>query len=134
MEFSGQYLTYEEYRGLGGTLDLMPFNLLELEARSLIDLRTQNRLVNQEIPLRVKICEYHLIEKINSYKKEIDSINKIGGKASESIDGYSISYTSSTQIKEIINSKKADLDEILISELYGIVVNNEHIIYNGVRC
>lgn len=36
MEFSGQYLTYEEYRGLGGTLDLMPFNLLELDRKSVV--------------------------------------------------------------------------------------------------
>ena len=33
MEFSGQYLTYEEYRALGGTLDLAPFNILEFGAR-----------------------------------------------------------------------------------------------------
>ena len=44
MEFEGQYLTYEEYIDLGGTLDLMPFNLLEFEARRKIDIRTQSRL------------------------------------------------------------------------------------------
>ena len=133
MEFSGQYLTYEEYKGLGGTLDLMPFNLLELEARNIIDLRTQNRLVNQEIPLKVKVCEYNIIEKINSYKQELDNINRTGNVSSENIDGYSVSYTSSTQVKDIINSKRDELDDILMTDLYGVVINNQHIIYNGVK-
>ena len=48
MEIEGQYLTYEEYKSLGGTLDLMPFNLLEFEARKEIDKRTFGRLVNLE--------------------------------------------------------------------------------------
>ena len=46
MEFSGQYLTYEEYMALGGTLDLMPFNILEFEARRQIDIKTFNRIKN----------------------------------------------------------------------------------------
>ena len=46
MEFKGQYLTYEDYKALGGTLDLTPFNLLEFEARRRIDIKTQNRLKN----------------------------------------------------------------------------------------
>ena len=55
MEFSGQYLTYEEYKALGGTLDLTPFNLLEFESRRLIDTRTHNRLKNVDnIPEEVK--------------------------------------------------------------------------------
>ena len=48
MEFSGQYLTYPEYKSLGGTLDIMPFNLLEFEARKKIDNRTLYRLKNVE--------------------------------------------------------------------------------------
>ena len=38
MKFEGQYLTFEEYKSLGGTLkDKTPFNLLEIEARNQID-------------------------------------------------------------------------------------------------
>lgn len=123
MEFSGQYLTYEEYKGLGGTLDLMPFNLLEYEARNQIDLRTKNRLVNEiEIPQKVKICEFKLIEKINSY---VSTNNNI---ASENTDGYSVTYN---QASEIVKSKNAELEDIMLSDLYGVIVNDEHIIYNG---
>lgn len=125
MEFSGQYLTYEEYRGLGGTLDLMPFNLLEFGARNQIDLRTKNRLVNEsEIPQKVKICLFNLIEKINSYVLTSTS----GNIASESTDGYSVSYN---QVNEIIKSKNTELEDIMLHDLYGVVLNGEHIIYNG---
>ena len=47
MEFTGQYLTYQEYLALGGTLEEMPFNLLEFDARKRIDKRTLERLVNK---------------------------------------------------------------------------------------
>ena len=70
MEFNGQYLTYEEYKALGGSLDLTPFNLLEFESRRRIDIRTQCRLKDidsKDIPQEVKLCEYALINSINSY-------------------------------------------------------------------
>ena len=31
MEFNNQYLSYEEYKTLGGTLGEMPFNILEFK-------------------------------------------------------------------------------------------------------
>ena len=68
MEFNGQYLTYEEYRYLGGTLPLMSFNLLELEARKEIDKYTFGRLTELETQKQeVKTCVYNLISllKIN---------------------------------------------------------------------
>lgn len=137
MEFEGQYLTYLEYQELGGTLEEMPFNLLEFEARKQIDLRTQNRLINQtNIPNDVKICVYHLIEKIQQYSDSIASASSSDGSiASESTDGYSISYNqiNATQIKEVIQSKDTEINDIIMSDLYGVIVNGEHIIYNGVK-
>lgn len=63
MEFGGQYLTYDEYRQLGGTLDIVPFNLFELEARTNIDRETQNRLEGGlNIPPEVKMCMFRLVE------------------------------------------------------------------------
>lgn len=132
MEFSGQYLTYEEYRALGGTLTETPFNILEFEARKQIDLRTQNRLKNEsEIPQEVKLCDFHLINKIEEYSKTIDSSNN--NIASETIDGYSISYGTASQISEIIRSKNYELQDIMLNDLFGVIVNGEHIIFNGVE-
>ena len=133
MEFSGQYLTYEEYRGLGGTLILMPFNILEFGARSQIDLRTQNRLANvDEIPEEVKLCVFHLIDKINSYAQMNVNATANGTVTSESIDGYSVSYVNATQVSEIIKSKDSELEDIMLSDLFGVIVNGVAIIYSGV--
>lgn len=88
MEFSNQYLTYEEYTKLGGTLEEMPFNILEFKARKQIDNATFNRLVDlKEQKQETKLCIYDLINTINQY-----SNTEQGIKASESIDGYSVSY------------------------------------------
>ena len=62
MEFEGQYLTYEEYKALGGTLDLMPFNIAEKKARKLVDERTYSRLKKIENQVQdVKMCIFELI-------------------------------------------------------------------------
>ncbi len=132
MEFEGQYLTYEEYQSLGGSLDLTPFNLLEFKARKQIDKRTQNRLKDVDsIPNEVKFCMFDLIIEIDKYAQTIQETS--GNLASESIDGYSVSYITAANIKEIITSKEKELNSIIDDELFGVIVNNEHLIYNGVK-
>lgn len=98
MTFSGQYLTYAEYQGLGGTLVQVPFNLLEFKARKKIDLETSNRLITLETQKQeVKLCINEMINKYIEYSKN-------DGVSSESTDGYSISYKikeTKEQIKEL---------------------------------
>lgn len=134
MTFEGRYLTYAEYQELGGSaIGEMPFNLLEFEARKQIDLRTQLRLKNissSEIPNEVKLCDYHLINKINEIASK--NIEISSNKASESIDGYSVSYLTADQIEQVIQLHKNEFEEIMINDLYGVIVNNVAIIYNGV--
>ena len=125
MEFEGQYLTYQDYKGLGGTLDLMPFNLLEFEARKKIDINTKNRLKNEKtIPNEVKLCIYQLINTIETYVNE-----KNRNIQSESVGEYSVNYGGN--IKEIIQGKSTELDDIILNDLYGVIVNGEHVIYKG---
>lgn len=132
MDFNRQYLTYDEYKALGGTIDQTPFNLLEFEARRKIDERTQGRLKNVvEIPQEVKMCVFALINSISSYSSCISSNNK--NIASESIDGYSVSYATGGSTQEIVNSKNVELNDIITTYLMGIVVNNQHILYLGVK-
>lgn len=138
MTFEGQYLTYAEYQALGGSaIGEMPFNLLEFEARKQIDIRTQRRLIDvDDIPNEVKICVFHLIDKIINYSESIESAtNSDGSIASENTDGYSISYNqvNATQIQEIVKSKNTELDDIIMNDLYGVIINKEHLIYNGVK-
>ena len=128
MTFEGQYLTYAEYQELGGSaIGEMPFNLLEFEARKRIDLKTQKRLVNEtDIPNEVKLCVYNLINRIQLYQNDINR-----NIASESVGSYSVSYAN--DIKEIIKNKSYELDDIIVNDLFGVIVNNEHIIYLGVK-
>ena len=131
MEFSEQYLTYNEYKALGGTIDQTPFNLLEFEARKKIDERTFGRLKNVvKLPQEIKICMFALINSISGYSSCISSNNK--NITSESIDGYSVSYTTGGTMQEIVNSKNVELNDIITTYLFGVIVNNEHILYIGV--
>ena len=135
MTFEGQYLTYAEYQELGGSaIGEMPFNLLEFEARRQIDIRTFNRLKDsEEIPQEVKLCVYNLINSINSFETTTSNVSSNGNVASESTDGYSISYITANQISDIVKSKSAELDDIIKTYLLGVVYNGEHLMYCGVK-
>lgn len=131
MDFTNQYLNYEEYNDLGGTLEEVPFNELEFECRRIIDSRTQNRLKNaNEIPQEVKMLENKMIQTLQGYYV---SLNKAqSGIASVNTDGYSESYISSNQISQLIEGKIDVLQDLVSTYLFGIIVNNEHLLYCGV--
>ena len=129
--FNGKYLTYLEYKSLGGTLDETSFNLLEYEARKQIDLRTKRRLIGIDtIPDEVKLCDFHLITKIEGFANTIQTATQSNVKQ-ENIDGYSVTYLTPSEISNIVSSKNYELQDIMLVDLYGVIVNNEHIIYNG---
>lgn len=129
MTFENQYLTYSEYQELGGTLEELPFNELEYEVRKIIDEKTLNRLVNVDtIPNEVKLCEFKMINTVDNYQTTTKKAES--GVSSESIDGYSISYG---DMKSVIESKNAELQEMVTTSLFGVIVNNEHLIYIGVK-
>lgn len=96
MEFENQYLTFEEYKGLGGTLEKSAFNLLEYEVRKLVDKYTLGRL----IPLttqkeETKLCVLKLIGMIKENNTTV---------LSESVDGYSITLMDKKEFKTLVNS------------------------------
>ena len=129
MEFKNQYLTYEEYKSLGGTLGEMPFNILELKARQIINERTQNRLKDVEkMPQEVKICVYDLINTMNKYNLSNNSTSS--NISSENTDGYSVTYKSGTELTE---EQKKQYDDVMETDLYGVIVDNTPILYLGVN-
>lgn len=139
MKFDNQYLTYIEYKELGGTLSKTPFNLLEFEVRKIIDKRTQRRLIGiEEIPQEVKLCVNKMINTIATY---ISISNNNGNEnkniASENTDGYSVTYVTTDQVLEkaqdIIKSKNIELENIIINYLSTTIVNGEIITYLGVK-
>lgn len=107
MDFeSEQYLTYNEYNELGGTLDIMPFNLLELEARINIDRETQRRLVGEKnIPIEVKSCMFKLVEGM-----AFDGTYKNGSSS----------------------DKEKYINEIIYNNLVSVIFNGVHLMYRGV--
>lgn len=128
MNFEGQYLTYGEYRLLGGTLDIMPFNLLEFNARKEIDSRTQGRLIGvEEIPQEVKLCVYEMIKALDSYESYTTQNKAV---SSENIDGYSVSYGGGNSTVSV--AKNADLENIMVSYLSNVCVNGVALLYLGV--
>jgi len=133
MKNSVQYLTYEDYKELGGdsTLDNASFNLLEQKARKQIDHYTFNRLIDG-VPANLKdeidMTMFRLIGMNQSIDRNVN-------KSSESIDGYSVSYGGSTQAnKEIGDTIKVMLSGLEVDGvplLYaGGVNDNKHIYYN----
>ena len=110
MEFEGQYLTYEEYKALGGTLDLMPFNIAEKKARKLVDERTYSRLKKIENQVQdVKMCIFELIPITKDSYTDIHENKNI---SSETIDGYNINY----------KNKTIDDEKIKDNEIKSIIV------------
>ena len=131
MDFTNQYLSYDEYIELGGTLEEVPFNELEFECRRIIDSRTQNRLKNtEEIPEEVKLLENKMIQTLQGYYISLQKAQS--GIASVNTDGYSESYISSTQIGQLVEGKIEALQELISTYLFGVIVNNEHLLYCGV--
>ena len=131
MDFTNQYLSYEEYMFSGGTLDEVPFNELEYECRRIIDSRTQNRLKKaDEIPEEVKRLENKMIQSLQEYYVSLEKAQS--GISSENTDGYSVTYISGTQITQLVEGKKKVLQDLVSTYLFGVIVNNEHLLYCGV--
>lgn len=100
MDFSGQYLTYSEYKVLGGQLDQTPFNLLEYDVRKEIDKQTLGRLVNlEEQREEVKMCVWELINLQQSINNGVD------------ISGNVINYTN----REIAKTKVDTIRRYLLN-------------------
>jgi hypothetical protein len=131
MDFTNQYLTYQEYKDLGGTLEEVPFNQLEYECERIIDSRTQSRLKKvEDIPQEVKMLEYKMLDILQQYYNSLK--NAQDGVHSENTDGYSITYISSSEISQLIENKSNEFQDLISTYLYGVIVNNEHLIYLGV--
>ena len=88
-----QYLTYESYQEVGGTLDLTAFNRNIDRACAMIDIRTQSRLeAFESIPQIVKIVCADLVGYIanNSVEKPfVTTKSQSAGGVSES-ESYAV--------------------------------------------
>ena len=104
MEYSEQYLTYEEFKAMGGTIDLVPFNIVEEEAKLIIDRETFNRFRCGERPNELKLCMNKLINTIK----------------------FDASYLDADE-----DEKRKIENRILHSYLINVKVNNQMALYRG---
>ena len=135
------YLTYAEYQELGGTLSESVFSDCEMEAETLIDWYTFNRLKNEvNVSEDVKKCVYLLIKYI-ALQSGIDGSNNInadgtistlkGGIASESNDGVSRSYNV-LSAQELMDNAKSKIDSIIKMGLSSVVNSlGRKVLYRG---
>lgn len=83
-----QYLTYEEYKEIGGTLDLTAFGRNIDRACGFVDINTQSRLQSVlEVSQRAKSCVRDLVEYLAnnmSSGKAVTSKSQSAGGVSES--------------------------------------------------
>lgn len=109
MEFKNQYLQYREYIALDNKFSEMPFNLLEFEARKIIDNFTYGRLKNlKEQKQEVKLCVFSLINEINNYNSAKSNVS------SESVGSYSVTYNKPVSIEQ--NKKYKNIVESYLSD------------------
>ena len=111
------YLTYDEYKEYGGSLDETAFSRLEFKARKVVDARTFGRLKDEsEVSESVKRLMFELIGLVSNsdyssedYSPEVNS---------EGNDGYSVSFVSGTVMTiEMADEKMKQLiDEYLTGE------------------
>lgn len=125
-----QYLTYDEYRRMGGELEETDFSTKEQEAEMEINFLTDRRLVlDTAIPQEVKNLVFNLIDLI-SQKVAYESADS-GTVASVSNDGVSVSYVKQTA-QEFLDGYEDNLKKMIVKYLYGLTNQaGESLIYRG---
>lgn len=101
-----QYLTYEEYTEIGGTLDLTAFQRNIDRACAFIDASTKNRLQSVlEVSAKVKACVRDLVECLANNV----SINKVITSKSQSAGGLTESESYATKTTDDINGEMLNI-------------------------
>lgn len=133
------YLTYEEYKNMGGTLDNTTFSDFAFEAESTINWYTFNRLTKEtSVSDNVKRLMYrligliHLSQKAQSLGQDTKTGEATGAIASQSNDGFSTSYNVLTA-SEAVKISGSEVKR-LVHQYLGAEVNSlgHKLLYRGV--
>ena len=136
------YLSYDDYREYGGTLDRTTFTDYSFEAAAQIDWYTYNRLQNEDydkIDERVKRCMYYIISKIELIQRfqsstggGSSSTGVTAGIASQSNDGVSISYNI-LSAADTVDSARDEIKRMINIQLQGVKNSlGRRVLYRGV--
>jgi hypothetical protein len=101
-----QYLTYEEYIEIGGTLNLTAFQRNVSRACGFVDLHTQGRLQSVlEVSQRAKACVRDLVE----YLANNVSSGKVVTSKSQSAGGVSESESYANKTTDELNAEMLNI-------------------------
>lgn len=123
------YLTYEEYKEMGGTLECAAFVMLERRAEYAINAqaggKTGERIQTlSETPQAVKDCVFELVTHMSANAFDGSSVKS----ESQSLGGQSESYTYSTLTKQ---EADAQTEEIIYNFLYPLKISGVSVLYRG---
>lgn len=123
------YLTYDEYKALGGSMDLAAFPALEFRARKRLDYLTDCRIQKMAaIPEAVRLCMFTLIH--TEEKAGLDAQLNEPQVSSFSTDGYSETYKGLPTAQEA----QSAADNAVFSMLYGERDDNGvPLLYRGIN-
>ena len=124
------YLTYDEYKSLGGSAPATDFALLEFKARKRIDYLTASRVQNMaKVPQAVKMCMLSIITVDSTAGAEAQATKPV--VTSFNTDGYSESYGKAMSVQDASSS----ITRIIKTGLYGETDDNGvPLLYRGVDC
>ena len=142
------YLSYEQYKAFGGSLDATSFGNYEFEARTIVDWYTFGRIPKwykneTDYPENLARCMYQLIKLLlqleeanmlgsgGSSSTQSSTSGVSGAIQSQSNDGVSISYNVVSASEKIANADKEKAD--IIRRYLGMVVDSlgRKLLYRG---
>lgn len=109
-----QYLTYQEYRSIGGTADESAFPLLERQARARLDYWTQGRI--DDVDDDIRLCITLIVNALDSVQRSEQAVTSFSN------DGVSVSFGSRKTGEEAMSSVYGQVAEILPVELISAVI------------
>lgn len=125
-----QYLSFDEYVSLGGSLSEEDFRLAEFKARSRIDRLTLGRVKDMaEVPEEVKLAMMVIMKVDGKFGADAQVDSAI--VSSYSTDGYSESYGGAS---EQASAAQSQLNQEVYKMLFG--VEDDHgvpLIYKGLQ-
>ena len=130
------YLTYDEYRVMGGTLDEIPFTNFEFQAESQVNRVTFNRLKRDTVfPQEVKHLMKYLVDLLErryaAFSLGKNSSNADPYITSQSNDGVSVSYNGISP-SDLIKLSEQDSLSAIQSYLDGVTNEAGHkLLYRG---
>lgn len=122
------YLTYDEYKTLGGSAPAADFALLEFKARKRIDYLTASRVQNMaQVPQAVKMCMLSIITVDSAAGAEAQATKPV--VTSFNTDGYSESYGKAMSAQDA----SVSINRLIKTGLYGENDDNGvPLLYRGV--